>query len=98
MMILSTLLEATGTILHMVINVYIWIIIIASLLTWVRPDPFNPIVQTLNRLTEPVFIAVRKRIRTYFGGIDLAPVIILLILQFIDLFFVKSMFEIASSI
>ena len=98
MMILSTLLEATGTMLHMIINIYIWVVIIASLITWIRPDPFHPIVQTLNRLTEPVFIMIRRHIRTYFGGIDLAPIIVILVLQFIDLFFVKVLFELAGSI
>jgi YggT family protein len=58
-----------------------WIIIIAALLTWVRPDPFNPIVQLLYRLTNPAYALVRRYMPTMFNGIDLAPLIIIVILQ-----------------
>ncbi|WVV37571.1 YggT family protein [Sulfurospirillum sp. 1612] len=97
-MVLSTLVEAVAQILHMVINIYIWVVIIAALITWVRPDPYNPIVQVLNRLTEPVYHYVRKYIPTVIGGIDLAPIIIILALQFLDLFAVKLLFNLANSV
>jgi len=65
---------------------YIWIIIIASFLSFVRPDPQNPIVQTLYRLTEPVFAFIRKKLPfVVFSGIDLSPLIIIFGLQFIDI-------------
>ena len=95
MMVISTLLEAIANILHMIINIYIWIIIISALISWVRPDPFNPIVQTLYRLTEPVYHFVRRYIPTVIGGIDLAPLIIILALQFLDLFLVKLLLQLA---
>ena len=88
-MVLSTLIEAIAQLLHMVITIYIWVVIIAALITWVRPDPYNPIVQVLMRLTEPVYAFVRRYIPTVIGGIDLAPIIIILGLQFLDLFVVK---------
>ena len=94
-MILSTLIQALAQILHMIINIYIWVVIIAALVTWVRPDPFNPIVQTLFRLTEPVYAWIRRYIPTVIGGIDLAPLIVIFGLQFIDLFFVKLLFQLA---
>jgi len=97
-MILSTLIEAVAQILHMVINIYIWVVIIAALITWVRPDPFNPIVQTLYRLTEPVYAWVRRYIPTAVGGIDLAPLIIIFGLQFLDLFLVKLLFQLSASL
>ncbi len=66
--------------------VYIWIIIIASFLSFVRPDPNNPIVQVLHRLTEPVFSFIRKKMPfVVFSGIDLSPLIIIFGLQFIDI-------------
>ena len=95
MMVLSTLIEAIAQILNMVISIYIWVIIISALITWVRPDPYNPIVQVLFRLTEPVYSFVRRYIPTVIGGIDLAPIIIILTLQFIQLFFVKLLFGLA---
>jgi len=73
--------------LHTVINVYIWIIIIAALLSFVRPDPSNPIVQFLYRVTEPAYRFIRQKMPfLIMGGIDLSPIVIILGLQFIDTF------------
>ncbi len=71
--------------LQMIINIYVWVVIIAALISWVRPDPYNPIVQTLYRLTEPVYAYIRRFIPTVIGGIDLAPLIVIFGLQFIEL-------------
>lgn len=98
MIVISTLLQAVAQILHMVINIYIWVIIIAALISWVRPDPYNPIVQMLYRLTEPVYAYIRKYIPTVIGGMDLAPLIVIIALQFIDLFLVKLLFHLAYSL
>ena len=70
--------------LLIIINLYSWVVIIATLLTWVNPDPYNPIVQTLYRLTEPVFSFVRRYIPTNIGGIDLAPMIVIFALIFLE--------------
>lgn len=72
----------TGIVVNL-IDVYIWIVIIAALLTWVNPDPNNPIVQILYRLTEPAYKITRRYIPTVFNGIDLAPLIIVIVLQVI---------------
>jgi len=98
MIVFSTLIEAIAQILHMVINIYILIVIVATLLTWVRPDPYNPIIQVLNRLTQPVYALVSKYIPTVIGGVDLAPIIIILALQFLNLFAVKLLFSLANGI
>jgi len=67
-------------------TLYIWIIIIASFLSFVRPDPHNPIVQVLYRLTEPVFAFIRKKLPfVVISGIDLSPLVIIFGLQFIDI-------------
>ncbi len=71
------------------LNVYIWIIIISALLSWVRPDPNNQIIQILYRLTQPAYDLVRKHIPTVFNGIDLAPLIIIVALQVIDVFLIS---------
>ena len=63
--------------------------IINSLLSWVKPDPYNPIVQMLDRLTRPAYDLVRKYIPTVFGGMDLAPIIIILALIFLETFLSK---------
>jgi len=72
-----------GTLLS-IINIYIWVVIIAALITWVNPDPSNPIVQILRRLTEPVYRKMRKFFPTSFNGIDFAPIILILALQFLS--------------
>lgn len=72
-----------GGIFTGIINVYIWVIIIAALLSFVNPDPYNPVVQFLSRITGPAYSFVRKLIRTDFNGLDLAPLVIIIGLQVI---------------
>lgn len=81
MNILNEMIAGLLFILNNLIMVYMWIIIIAALLTWVRPDPFNPIVQLLYRLTNPAYALVRRYVPTMFNGIDLSPLIIIVLLQ-----------------
>jgi len=87
---MNALIFAIAQLLHTVINIYIWVIIIAAFLSFVRPDPYNPIVQTLYRLTEPVFEFVRRKLPfVVISGIDLSPLLIILGLQFIDTFMMQ---------
>ena len=67
------------------IEVYIWVVIIAALLSFVNPDPYNPIVQFLYRVTNPVYALVRRSIRTNFSGLDLAPLVIVIGLQVVSI-------------
>ena len=97
-MVLSTFIIAVATILNMAINIYMWIIIIAALITWVRPDPYNPIVQILWRLTEPLYARIRRFVPMVINGIDLTPIVVILALQFINLFFVKLLFNFANTL
>ncbi len=92
MYLLSNLLSAIAYIVHTVIWLYTWVIIIAALLSWVNPDPYNPIVRTLKGLTDPVLWRVRKHMPfTYVGGLDLSPVVVIFALQFFDLVIVRSL-------
>lgn len=97
-MIASTLLYALADILHSVIQIYIWIIIISALLSWVRPDPFNPIVALLYRLTEPAYGLIRRIIPTSIGSFDIAPIIVLVLLQLIDKSIIVMLYKMAISI
>lgn len=72
-------------IFHSLLTVYIWVVIIGALLSWVRPDPYNPIVQIIYRLTEPAYRSIRRLIPTVFNGIDLAPLILVVLLNVIDI-------------
>ena len=82
---MSALLLAFAQLFHSVISLYIWIVIIASLLSFVQLDPRNPVVEILHRLTQPAFRFVRQKMPfVVFSGIDLSPIVIILGLQFID--------------
>ncbi len=70
-----------GSLLTGLVNVYIWVIIISALLSFVNPDPYNPVVQFLHRITNPAYSFVRRRIKTNFNGLDLAPLVIIIGLQ-----------------
>ena len=70
-----------GGIFTGLINIYIWVLIINALLSFVNPDPYNPVVQFLNRLTQPAYNFVRKFMRTDFNGLDLAPLVLIIGLQ-----------------
>jgi len=84
---IDSLIVAFATIFISVISLYKWVIIISAILSWVQPDPYNPIVQMLYRLTEPAYALVRKFIPTVFGGMDMAPMILIFAIQFIEIFF-----------
>jgi len=73
-------LSVTGEIL----NLYFWIVFIAVILTWIEPNPYNPIVRFLYSVTEPVFDFVREHLPVVFGGIDLSPMVVLLAIGFIQ--------------
>lgn len=81
---MAQLITGLLMILNNLIYVYMWVIIIAALLSWVRPDPYNPIVQLLYRLTQPAYALVRRYIPTMFNGIDLAPLVIIISLQVVQ--------------
>ncbi len=72
-----------------------WIVIIAALISWVSPDPYNPIVRFLHAVTEPVFGFVRRLIPLPQVGIDFSPLIVLLVLVFLQQFLVKTLHQVA---
>jgi YggT family protein len=90
MFILGNFLSATAKILEIVLQLYMWTIIIRALLSWVNPDPYNPIVQFLNSITEPVLYRVRQLIPMSGMGIDFSPIIVILAIIFLQAFLVNS--------
>ena len=77
---------ALARLIHLAISLYVWVIIARALLSWVNPDPFNPIVRFLYRATEPVLRPVRRRLSPYAVGIDFSPIVVILALEVIDQF------------
>ncbi len=97
MFIIGNLLLAIAQILDIILKIYTWIIIIAALISWVNPDPYNPIVRFLYSVTEPVLRHVRRFFRPILGGIgiDISPMIVIFIILFIRRFLITSLIEIA---
>jgi YggT family protein len=91
MFIVANFLQAVAMILNTVLTLYFWLVIIAAVLSWVNPDPYNPIVRFIYNLTEPVFYRVRKWVPfTFIGGIDLSPILVLLAIEFLKIFLVQT--------
>jgi YggT family protein len=101
MFVISNFLGALAQVLGMVIHIYIWVIIIQALISWVNPDPHNPIVRFLYAVTEPVLRPARRLLFQFFPslfggtGIDFSPFIVILVLFFINSFIVGTLSDLA---
>jgi YggT family protein len=95
MFVLANFLGAIARVLDIALTVYYWLIIVRALISWVNPDPRNPIVQVLQLVTEPVLAPIRRRLPMWRMGIDLSPLIAILIVIFIQYFLVASLRELA---
>jgi YggT family protein len=93
MFILGNLLNALATVVDLVLSLYMWIIIIRALISWVNPDPYNPIVMFLYRITEPVLYPIRRYFR--LGMIDVSPIIVIFIIIFLQNFLVPTLRRLA---
>lgn len=95
MFIVANFLNAIAYILEFSLNIYMYIIIARAILSWVNPDPYNPIVNFLYRATDPVLDRVRRMLPD-MGGLDLSPMIVLLVIFFLQKFLVSSIFELVN--
>jgi YggT family protein len=91
-------LMAVAKVLDYVLFFYMWIIIARAVLSWVNPDPYNPIVRFIYNVTEPVMYRVRSKIPVSFGGIDFSPVLVILIIYFLQIFVVNSIARFSQSL
>ena len=99
MIVLANTLSAIALVFGSLLSLYFWIVIIAALLTWVRPDPYNPIVRALRTMTEPVFFRVRKWLPfTYSSGMDFSPVVVLLAIELFNRIVVASLAQYAMTL
>ncbi|MCE5262217.1 MAG: YggT family protein [Deltaproteobacteria bacterium] len=96
MFVLGNFIAAMAHILDTVLTIYMWIIIIRAVLSWVNPDPYNPIVRFIHQVTEPVMYRVRRWIPIGGFGIDFSPIIILLAIVFLQSFLIRSLLELAN--
>ncbi len=73
-----------ANIIQSLLWVYFWIVIISAVLTWIEPNPYNPIVRLIYNLTEPVFDFVREHLPVIFSGIDLSPIVVIVVIQILS--------------
>ncbi len=98
MFILGNFLEALATVVNIALQIYMWIIIARAVISWVNPDPYNPIVQFLYRSTDPLLYRVRRWVPVSGGGIDFSPIIVILAIIFLQKFLVDTLIRIAWSL
>src|SRR5262250_3089417 len=98
MFVASNFVLAIARLLEIVLWAYFWMIIARAVLSWVNPDPYNPIVRFLYRVTEPVLRPVRYRLPTMQMGLDLSPMIVLLVIYFLQQFLVPVLYRMATEI
>ncbi len=95
MFIFANFIIAVAGILNVLLDAYIWIVIISALISWVNPDPYNPIVRFLHAITEPVFRPIRRLIGYRLGPLDISPMVVILGIMFVKYFIIKSLIEFA---
>ncbi|NCP09681.1 YggT family protein [bacterium] len=95
MFLFSNFIAALARVVDIALTLYMWIIIARAVISWVSPDPYNPIVRFLIRVTEPVLGRIRRLIPINLGGMDFSPIIALLAIIFLQSFLVKSLAEFA---
>jgi YggT family protein len=95
MFVFQNLLIAVARVLNIALTLYMWIIIARVVLSWIKVDPHNAVVQFIYRVTDPVLRWIRYRIPVNFGGLDLSPFLVILAIYFVKLFFIESLLEMA---
>lgn len=84
MAVLRELILAIAQIVDLAFSIYIFIVIARALVSWVSPDPYNPIVRFLHSATDPVLSRIQRLLPLQFGGIDFSPVVLLIGLAFVE--------------
>jgi len=82
--------QALAGLLDMVLTLVMFVVIARAVLSWVSPDPHNPIVRIINQISEPILFPIRRNV-PYLGGMDLSPIIALMVIFFLQTFLVQSL-------
>lgn len=77
---MDILISAVFQVLHAILSIYFWIVIARALISWVNPDPYNPIVRFLHNATDPVLDRMRRILPLQFGAMDFTPIALLIII------------------
>jgi YggT family protein len=95
MFLAKNFIVALAMVLDIVLTGYMYVVIARAILSWVNPDPYNPIVRAITGMTEPVFHFLRRRLPLFAGGIDFTPMVVILAIYFLKYFLVASLRDLA---
>ncbi len=95
MFVFSNFFQALGAATNWCLEILSWLIIARAILSWVSPDPYNPIVQFIERATEWILEPIRRMIPMFKIGLDISPIVALLIIYFLRMFLVPTFFQLA---
>jgi YggT family protein len=98
MFVLSNFIIAAAKVIDIALTLYMWIIIARAVISWVNPDPYNKIVIFLYRVTEPVLRPVRRILPLRNIGIDISPIIVILVIFFLQYFLMETIMQLARSL
>ena len=98
MFMISNFLFAIAKLVEILLGVYMWIVIGRAILSWVNPDPYNPIVRFLHEVTEPLLSRIRRMVPVFGGNIDFSPMILILAIYFLMSFLVPTLKHMAAAI
>ena len=96
MFVFGNLFSSIASILNLLLDLYFWVIFARAILSWIRPDPYNPIVRTIYRLVDPLTYKISRIIPTRIGIVDVAPFILMLLIVFVQKFLVATLFDIGA--
>ncbi|WP_448874871.1 YggT family protein [Desulfobulbus propionicus] len=97
MFMLGNFLLAIAKLINFVLSAYVWIVIARAVITWVNADPYNPVVRFLRQVTDPILMRIRRYV-PIMGGLDLSPMILILIIIFLQSFLVPTLQQLAMSL
>lgn len=98
MFVLANFLDALAQVLYFLLEAYMWIVVARAVISWVNPDPYNPIVRFLYSATEPVLYRLRRALPLYAGGIDFSPILVFVVIIFLQRFLVQTLYDMARSL
>lgn len=95
MFIVGNLFSGIAYVLNLLLEIYLWVVIIRTILSWIRPNPFNPLVRIIYGAVDPVTYRISRLLPTRIGMFDIAPFVVILIIIFLQRFLVPSLFDLA---
>lgn len=98
MFVIGNFTYALAVVINYALTIYMWIIVARAVLSWVNPDPYNPIVRFIHNITEPLLFQIRRRLPVSFGGIDLSPIVVFLGIIFLQKFLVGTLIGLSRSL